>query len=186
MNYKLPSWLRTRRPPSIHVIADQHLEEWPLGDQYCKLTYCQHLPLSQWLEHLRTQQLTIKAHNVVLYLHKLRHETHLTLLKNRLAQLCRVVRAAAPECRIFLSDMLPTESTLENDQITRHNGQLFIAVQHVNCDLERVFYLSMRIHFNDIVPWMDYFKRSGELTRLGCLTFRGCLAREVGITNYTL
>ena len=188
MHCQLPRWVRRRRPPSVHMIANHHLEEWPIGDIQCKLSYFQHLLLSQWGEKLRSQ-LPLKAHTVVLYLQKLRHMEHVTLLKNRLSQICRAIRAAA-QCHIFVCDTLPSELAIDNQLVQQYKKELFTAVQHINRQLERDFYLSMHVHFwsNNlpIEPWSKYFKCSGELTAPGCFTFRGCMVCKVGITNYSL
>ena len=51
LRYKLPKWMHKVRS-SVHVLANHHLGEWPVGDHYCKLAMFQHLPLSQWLYKL--------------------------------------------------------------------------------------------------------------------------------------
>ena len=112
------------------------------------------------------------------------------MLKNRLSQLCRAIKAVAGESKIFICDTLPDSSLLENQQIIRYNKDLFLATQHVNRELERIFFLSMHAHFylnnEGIQLWGQYFCNSGDLTSIGCLTFRVCMVREVGITRYSL
>ena len=190
IQYPLPSWMHKVRSDSIHILADSHLGEWPVGDRYCKLIFVQHLPLSQWLAKIKQRKIIIRSRAIVLYLQKLKNMGHATVLKNRLAQLCRSLRAAVPDACIYISDILPSDSPLENQSISRFNRELFTATQHVNRELEKIFYVSMNIHFASdgqlIHPWSKYFHISGDMMALGCLTYRGCLVRKVGITNYTL
>ena len=192
MNYSpLPTWMHRVRPASVHILADHHLGNWPIGDRLCKFSYFQHLPLIRWNDKLQYRDILIRAGVVVLYLQKIRHTGHTTFLKERVAQMCKAVRRANPDTRVFICDTLPSTAMLENQQVSKFNRELFVAVQQVNREMENIFYLSMNAHFSDvhgnlIHPADKYFKTSGELTYLGCVIFRACLCREVGITSYTL
>ena len=68
MHYHLPKWLHKAHPPSVHMLADHHLGDCPIGDRYCKIMYCQHLPISQWLCQIRDRTLLLKEHTIILYL----------------------------------------------------------------------------------------------------------------------
>ena len=194
IHYPLPKWMKKRWGASLHILADNHLGEWPFGDSQCRITYMQHQPLISWVTKLQQCSLLIRTHIVVLYLQKLRNMAHTAAtLKNRLAQVCRSVRSASLDCRIYVCNTLPsgTNSLMENQQITLYNKSLFEATLHVNRKLEKVYYVSMNVHFMDegghtITPLHKYFCESNDLTRLGCLIFWGCLVREVGITSYSL
>ena len=80
-----------RREPSVHILADAHLQNWPIGDTLCRISYFQHLSTSQWIEKLKRKTITIRTRITVLYMQKFRNLIHPTPLKNRLAQVCRAV-----------------------------------------------------------------------------------------------
>ena len=48
--HNLPPALKRRKPPSVNLLADHQLQEWPIGEQFCKITFSQHLPLAGLLE----------------------------------------------------------------------------------------------------------------------------------------
>ena len=129
VRHRLPRWQRKQRC-TLHVLADSRFGEWPVGDQFCKLTYFQHLPTSQWMRKLRTREIIIKAHSVILYLQKLRYTEHVTPLRNKISQICRAVRSVNEDARIFLCDLIPSDSPLENEKVVKYNRDLFVATQH--------------------------------------------------------
>ena len=190
--HRIPRHLSRKCPVSIQLFADHHLKQWPFGDIQCHISYMEHLPLSQWVEKIKRRELIIRAGTIVLYLQKLRNITHPVPLKNQIGQICRSIRAASMETRIFICDTLPENGgPVNDDQLIRYNRSLFLATQHVNRELEKIFFLAMHAHFVDsngqiIQPVHKYFSPGGYLTYLGCITFRACMAREVGITNYSL
>ena len=193
--HRIPPTLQRKRPHSIQLLADHHLKDWPIGDTFVRFTFLEHLPLSQWMEKIRAKTIIVNSRITVLYLQKLRHmmDNSATTLKNRIAQICRSIHAANADTRIFICDTLPPESNseLEKVGILKHNQLLFTATQHVNRELGRVFYLAMHPHFCDITgrviePIRKYMRPCGSLTLFGCMVFRNCLTREVGVTNYTM
>ena len=152
---QIPTWMKRRRPASVHILADNHLGERPIGDQQCKLTYFQHLPLAQWIDKIRKKLIPLNSNITVLYLQKLRNLQLETLLKNRLAQICRIIRMVAPETRVFICDSLPprSNSLLEHDVIRRYNMQLFKATQHVNREFGMHIFLQVFMLTSQI--WME-------------------------------
>ena len=189
--HKVPPELRRHRQPSVHILADNHLKDWPIGDNQCQLMYFEHLPLSQWVEKLWSRTIIIQARIVVLYLHKFKNFMHGAPLKNRITQICHAIRATVGETWIFICNLLPAEGRLQLDDASRYNRQLFTSTQHVNQELERVFLLDMFAHFVDIQgrtiePMSNYITTSGSLTLLGAFIFWGCLLQEVGVTGYSL
>ena len=109
MKYQLPTWMRRRRGTFVHILADEHLSQWPIGDIQCKISYMPHQSLSQWVEKIRNRVIVIKAQIVVIYFQKFKGAGHLTPLKNQIAQVCRAIRGVQ-DCRIFICDTLPAGS----------------------------------------------------------------------------
>ena len=192
VKYVLPKWLRKARAGTIHILADDHLKQWPIGDGKCRISFVEHSPLRSWIDEVKNCSLVLNSNIVVLYLQKLHNVQHETLLRNRIAQICRTIQSVCSDCRIFICDTIPsaTNSLLENQQIVAYNRILFKATQHVNRQVERVFYLSMNAHFADVygatIQPVEKYYHAEELTQLGCMIFHSCLFREVGITEYTL
>ena len=48
----------------------------------------------------------------------------------------------------------------------------------------KVFYVGMQEHFDDREEIRHYLRRDQEFNTLGCLTYRACLTREIGIAPY--
>ena len=44
IHYQLPSWMRRTKDSSVHILADHHLDQWPLEDRHCQIIFLQHLP----------------------------------------------------------------------------------------------------------------------------------------------
>ena len=92
LKYTIPKWMHRACPPSVCILVDYHLKEWPFGDTVCRTSYMEHLPLSQWIEKIKKK--TIVLNNIriiVLYLQKDRYAGHFTPMKNRVVQICRTI-----------------------------------------------------------------------------------------------
>ena len=138
---------------------------------------------------IKLGNIKVRCYTVVLYLEGLHSWQDVPPIKNALQTLCRVIRSYGPDPRIFIANHLPrvSGSPLKTPMVN-FNFTLQQAVRSVCRALGRVFELSIWEHFTSkkgkaIKPTHRYLD-SQMLAPLGCLVFRECLLREVGLRQY--
>ena len=111
-------------------------------------------------------------------------------IKNSLQALCKVIRNHSLGARVFICNHLPriNGSPMQQD-VSKSNFTLQQAVRSIGRSMGSVFELSIFEHFTSKkgkIPKeaRKLFCDSHNLSPLGCITFRECIMREVGIKNY--
>ena len=156
----------SRRPPSVHILADAQVEMWPQHDNICIMDYRPGWSLKRWTPELRAKSIRIQCHSVILYMEKAQN-MEVPPLKNALQTLCRVIRQHRRGARIYISNLLPrVYSTLLQRPITDINFVILQAVRSVNRALTKIHFLTVHEHFvskrgNRIIkPTHLYFYRN--------------------------
>ena len=190
MTFSIPDWQRKQRNPSILVLADTQLENWLSKDKVCTIVFKRNWNISRWVQAVRTGDIRINCNTVVLYLESTRRWNDVPPIKNALHNLSRAIKHHAAGPRVFISNHLPrmTSSPI-TVPIIHSNFALQQAVRSVCRAMGGVFELSIHEHFvskcgNIIKPVQRYIDHSEALTTFGCMVFRECMFREVGIKGY--
>ena len=191
MQFKLPRWLKDRRPrnPSVLVLADTQLHNWP-KDGLCHVIV-KDWPVKRWAQAIKLGEIWINCSIIVLYLEGTQTWRDVLPLKNALQALCRVIKHHSSDPRIFISNHLPRVSGSPMQPLVTHtNFTLQQATRSICRVLGWVFELSIYEHFvtskhsRILRPTQVYFEGARGLTRLGCMVFHECLLREVGLKSY--
>ena len=180
---------REKRAPSVHILADAHIQAWPKNDNICVTDYELGWSLKKWLAALRAGIITIRCHTVILYLEACHTYPDVPPLKNALQGLCKVIRQHQKEVRIFVANIMPKVSKSPVRPRVELNFNLLQAVRSVNRILKKIHFLSVYEHFVSkkgviLHPTHKYFQEDEQLTPLGCLIMRECLLREAGLKSY--
>ena len=189
LRYKLPSWLHKRRLPSLLLLADSQLENWPGRDKICTLEFRKGWTL-RWTQAIKTGEIRINCYTVVLYLEDTRHWNDVPPIKNALHALCKAIKNHAPDPRVFIANHLPrVTSSPVTLPVANSNFTLQQATRSVGHALGAIHEMSLYEHFISkrgkvLKPTQKYFIQEGMLTPLGCLIFRECVLCEAGIKNY--
>ena len=179
---------RQHRPPSIQILADSRIKQWPAGDKVCVVDFHPNWTLKKWVAGLQAEIVRIQCNIVVLYLERTEEILDVPPLKNMLHSICKVIRQHKAGARIFVSNMLPKVggSPLRRSAETSFN--LLQAIRSTNRALLKVHYLSTFEQFCSkgkiVKPTHQFFAQDGQLTQYGCLILRDCIMREVGIKSY--
>ena len=178
---------RNRRGPSMQLLADTRISEWPNNDNLCLVDY-HNWTLKQWVSALRAEIVRISCNTVILYLEKTHEYEDVLPLKNALHSICKTIWQHKAGARIFICNILPQVTSSPLRRSMESNFTLLQAVRSVNRALSKVHYLSVYEHFFSsgriIRPTHQFFQENGQLTRYGCLIFRECLFREAGLKTY--
>ena len=182
----------TGRSPSVHLLADSRVENWPSQDNMCVVDYHPGWNYGTWIAALRAETIRIKCNTVVLYLEKSQHYEDVPPIKNALHTICRTIRQHNNSARIFIANYLPTvTSSPVRRTLTEANFTLLQAVRSINRAIGKVHYLSLYKHFVSgksgrvIRPTHKYFREDNiQLSSYGCMVFRECLVREAGLKQY--
>ena len=102
--FKLPL---TNRSYSLHILADARTEEWPTGDNICKIEYHPKWQFKNWVAALRSEIIRIECNTVVIYLEKIQDMDDVPPIKNGLHSICKVIRQHQHSARIFIANFLP-------------------------------------------------------------------------------
>ena len=146
--------------------------------------------MNKWLATLRAEMIRVTTHITVIYFEWTELFSDVPPLKNRLQPICAVLKQHNRGMKVFVANLLPR---IPNSPMRNHLESDFIlvqAVRSINRALKKVHLLSLYEHFTSskggrvIQPTQKYFQESGQLTRLGCLTFWECMLREVGVKPY--
>ena len=181
-----------RRPPSVHILADSKITEWPTRDNISTVDFKPEWNFRKWISALRAEMVRVDCHTVILYLERIQQYEAVPPLKNNLHTMCKILRQHYQGVRIFVSNLLPRAqgSSPLSRPMAEVNYILLQAVRSVNQALGKVFFLSTFEHFVSsrncriIKPTHMYFRQDGELTQLGCITLRECFLREAGLKPY--
>ena len=190
---RAPRWMRNRKnkPPTTLILADSFFQNWPESDARCVVMCQTDYDIWRWNAMIRSRELNVQFYNIVLCIRKLQELRELPL-QNTLQALCRSIRAANPECRIFVSNMPPNPNSTPvlGRRISVFNLELQQAVEGIRQRLMKVHFLAIYEHFTDsssgrtISPVKSYFRSEQEFTKLGCAMFREFLLREAGLKSY--
>ena len=173
------------------MVADSRLQMWPLNDNKCAVTVKESWSFTQWVEAFREAQIPVER-KVLIYFEMWSQVATPIPLKNAILALCRAIKSTNAEARIYISNLLPKigPTPVLGRDIDSTNQALMEVVLSVNRQLEgNIFLCSMHEHFSTrksglITPAHKYFRANGDLTVLGCLTFRECAMRELGLKSY--
>ena len=195
IRFTTPKWIRARRArgPSLLILVDSQLGNWPGNDKICQIQMRKNWPLSRWSQAIKTGDIGIHSNNIFLYLESTRNWLDVPPIKNALHSLCKVIRshANANDPRIYISNHLPRISgsplrvPIHNLNFTQQQ-----AIRSVGRALGRVFEVSVHEHFVSsrkgrvIKPVHKYFIEDGALSQMGCMVFRECVLRETGLKSY--
>ena len=180
---------RKSRGPSVLILADSQLHNWPARDPRCRLEYRQDWPLKHWAQAIRMGRIQVECHTVILYLESTKCWNDVPPIKNALLSLCKAIRNHSQDPRIFVTNHLPGLSgSPVRIPVVISNYTLQQATRSVCRAMGKVFELSMYEHFMSsagkvIKPAQKYLGSDG-LTPHGCLIFRECLLREAGLKGY--
>ena len=188
---ELEEWMLKKRGYSLHVFHDGVLKNWPVArDTKCALVSREaDATVQQWSRFVRSGELRLRGHSVVLMLETLRRFTTSGQLKNAIANLVRSIRAVArEERRVYVCNPLPTISPERGlgMRLQKYNQLLQESIQalRVSHDLSKVFFVDMGQYFQPSEqPLGEWLNLSGVLTKTACIHFRAHLFREVGITG---
>ena len=181
------------RPPSMHILSDARLSNWPSRDNICMMDYHPGWGFQHWISALRAETIWVKCNTVVLYFEKSQDYEDVPPVKNSLHTICKVLHQHNQTVCIFIANILPKASASPVRRVlaeTKNNFVLLQAVHSVNRALGKVHYLSIYEHFTSqsgsvIRPVHKYFKQDNvQLSSYGCLIFRECVMREAGIKSY--
>ena len=169
-----------RRKPSLQLLVDSRIREWPHKDNVCLVDYYPEWKFKDWIAALCAEMVCITCDTVVLYLEKSEEIQEVPPLKNALQH--------KPGERIFISNMLTKVSSSPLRRSVDSGFTLLQAIRSVNRVLHRVHYLSIFEHFFSkgriIKPTHQFFREDGHLTTYGCLIFRECILGESGLKPY--
>ena len=190
MIFKVPAWITHRRvhAHSILILADSQLAKWPDKDRICQVVL-RDWPIRRWSQAIKTGEIRINSHTVVLYLEGTRIWQDVPPIKNALQSLCKVINNHSAEPRIFISNHLPKIQAVSPLQqpISQSNFTLQQATRSICHAIGKVFELAIFEHFvssKQLKPAKVYFDESRTLSMWGCLIFRECVLHESGIINY--
>ena len=179
------------RGPSLQVLADARLSQWPRNDKICLVEYHQDWKFKQWLVALRAETVRITCNTVILYFEQTQEMgmEEVPRLKNALQAICRTIRQHKKDTRIFVANLLPQIGVSPLRRAIDSKFALLQAVRSVNRAIKKVHFLSVFEHFTSkkgkvIKPTHHYFQENNQLTQYGCLIFHECLMRESGIKGY--
>ena len=191
LTFELPRWLRKDRPPTVQIISDSFLKNWP-QDNRCHLLTEDTSNIQQITHAVRSQSMRIQLPVTIVLVRAVRQIECLEPLKNAIQSLCRAIRVFSPAGRIFIASTTPSPNAVPvlGLRAHQHNKMLFQAVIGVNKKLTRVFYMALADHIWDgkeyIQPIRQYFDTEGDLTYHGCVLIRSCMFREAGLAPYSL
>ena len=183
---------RQRKRCSVLVLADSQLKYWPDKDSVCRVVCHPQWPIKRWSQAVHLGLITINCHSVVLYLEGTRNWQDIPPIKNVLTLLCKTIRNHGDNPRIFISNHLPKPTATSPLQylILHSNFTLQQAIRSTSRALKGgVFEMSIYEHFTSckgkvIKPWDLIFVDTDNLTVFGCMVFRECLMREMGVKSY--
>ena len=181
----------SRRSPSLHILADSRIGNWPVNDNICKVDYHPEWSFKKWIAALRAETVRVKCNTVVLYLERVQEFEEVPPLKNVLHTMCKILKQHNRDMHIFVSNLLPriTRSPV-GKPLVEINFTLLQAVRSVNRAMGKVHYLSVYEHFVSskgkiIKPTHIFFWEDNvQLTTYGCMILRECLLHESGLKSY--
>ena len=180
----------TKRPASVHILADAQMEFWPQNDNICIMDFRPGWSLKWWTASLRAESIRIQCHSVIQYF-EMAQNMEVQPLKNALQALCRVIRQHSWGARIYVANLLPqVHASPVTRPLSETNFVILQVARGVNRALSKIHFLSTFEHFvskwgNRIIkPTHKYFGETGELTGFGCLILRECFLREAGLKPY--
>ena len=182
--FQLPT---QERRPSLHLLADARISNWPSTDKTCVMEYHPQWKFKHWIAALRAETVRIQANTVVLYLEETLAYEDVPPLKNNLHTMCKTIRQHCRGARIFIANLLPQiQHSLLGRPRVESNFTLLQAIRNVNRALSKTHYLSVYEHFVSnkgkvIRPLHKYFQENDQLTNYGCLILRECLLCEAGL-----
>ena len=162
------------------------------NDNVCLVDYKPGYKLRNWLSAVRAEIVRITAPTVIMYLESTMEIQDVPPLKNTLQMLCKAIQQHQG-VHIFICNLLPhiMGSPVRKPAIQQVNFNLLQATRSTSRAMGgKIHYLSVYEHFTSkkrgkiISPTSKYFHDDSQLTYYGCLMFRECLLREVGIKSY--
>ena len=194
IEFDVPRWIKfhPKKGPSVLVLADSQLKFWPEKDNICKVIFHKKWLLRRWSQAIRLGLIRIESYRVVLYLEASRSWQDVSPGKNSLTVLCKTIHYHGNNPMIFISNHLPrVGASPVHYPVAHSNFTLQQTIRSTSRALKgRVFEMSLCEHFTTkegkvIKPRDQVFLGSDDkLTVYGCLIFRECLMREVGIKLY--
>ena len=182
-----------KRGPSVHILADSRINNWPTVDNVCAVDFRQDWSFKQWISALRAEIIRVKCHTVILYLEKVQEYDQVPPLKNALQTVCKIIKQHSRDARIFMSNLLPhvSQSPIRRKPLAEVNFTLLQAVQSVNRAMGgKIHFLSVYEHFVShkgkiIWPTHKFFQEDNvQLSLFGCMILRECFLCEAGLKPY--
>ena len=137
-----------RRPPSLHILADSRIAQWPDNDNLCIVDFHPEWGFQNWISALRAETIRVKSNTAVLYLEKCQDYQDVVPIKNSLQTICKTLKQHNRDIRIFIANFLPTATRSPvKTALAESNFNLLQAVRSVNRVLGKVHFLSVYEHF---------------------------------------
>ena len=191
MGWKPEGWRHPSIRPTVDLLSDGFLTNWSRRERKCNLHQHNFSTLNQWTQAIRRQHVQIQLPITVVAVQCSRQYECMEPLRNGIASLCRAIRSVSPGGRIFIASNVPNPwiAPVLGKRVDAHNQMMYKAVTGIK-GIYSVFYCDISHHFCSdgqfIQPAKHYFTPEGDLTALGCFTYRSCLFREIGILPYHL
>ena len=191
MNWEIQGWHTKRRNMTVQILTDSFLGNWSHRENKCALIIHPFPNINQWIRAIRRQEIPLQLPITVVALQCLKSMECLEPLKNNLAALCRAIRSCV-QGRIFITSNIPNPRCVPvlGQRAIQHNRLLHQAVVGINKNIYSVFYCDLAAHLisegKHLEPIATHFTPEGELTKVGCFVYRGCLLREKGVVPFSL
>ena len=185
-----PSWMLKNRGYSVQILHDGLLLFWPnSSDQKCSLQY-KNDSISEWAKFIKSGRLRFRGHCVALVLNKLRDIEFESQLKNNIAILVRAIRQVVsdPDYKIYICNTIIGlgRSRVLGIRDKLHNQKLDDALTSIRIShgLTKVFLADINSVYPIGLGSSTACLETGRLTSLGCIHYRACLFRELGLSPY--
>ena len=125
IRYRVSEWKLKNRGVSLHILHDGLLRNWP-DDKKCVVTEASS-SLKVWGDKIRSAQVRLCGHTVIVVLQGLREVTVPSILKNKISNFVHAAWSARHQIRVYFADALPSvghkrvirEKFIEHDRLTR-------------------------------------------------------------------
>ena len=179
-----------KRGPSLQLLADARVAEWPVNDNICIVNHHPKWTFKQWIAAIRVEVVHIECETVVIYLEMTQEFDQAPPLKNGLQSLCKAIHSHHREAHIFVANTLPQIHHSPVKHLRADSNYVLLqAIRSVNRVLKKIHYLSVYEHFVSKdgrinKPTHKFIKEDSDLTTYGCMIFRECLMHEAGLKKY--
>ena len=123
------------------------MEDWPWADKVCQLEFHLKRLIKDWSLSIKDGFVDTKCHTLVLYLEGLASWSEVPPIKNCLQAIATALRKKHPRNRIFVSNLLPANTSPISMSRDKFNFVLTQATCSVSRALGKIHVLSLYEHF---------------------------------------